>query len=264
MPTLERAGRTLHYLDVGRGPAVLLLHAFPLSAAMFAPQMEALAERYRILAPDVPGFGQSDGGGMATEMTLLAEDARALLEHAGVSRAVVGGVSMGGYATLALLGRGGDLLQGIILADTHPHADDEAGKARRQQTARDVLENGPAAFAESMSRRLVSPAASEALVAQVRGMILQNSPAAIAAASLGMAHRPDTRAALGAYRGPALVIFGEADDFAPRPRQEEMAQLVPGARLRMIPRAGHLSNLEAPAEFNAALDEFLSYCWQTT
>ena len=264
MPTFERAGRTVHYLDVGRGPAVLLLHAFPLSASMFAPQIDALAGRYRILAPDLPGFGQSDGGGTATEMTLLAEDARALLEHASVARAVVGGVSMGGYATLALLGRAGDLLQGIVLADTQPHPDDEAGKARRQQTAKDVLEKGTAAFAESMSRRLVSPAAPEALVAQVRGMILQNSPAAIAAASLGMAHRSDTRGALSAYRGPALVIFGEADDFAPRARQEEMAKLASGARLKMIPRAGHLSNLEAPAEFNAALEEFLAYCWQTT
>jgi pimeloyl-ACP methyl ester carboxylesterase len=264
MPVFEREGRKVSYLDAGSGPPVLLLHAFPVSSQMFLPQIEALAARYRILAPDLRGFGKSDPGPGPTEMSLLAEDARALLDHAGVRRAVVGGVSMGGYATLVFLGMDPGRLQGVVLADTHARPDDDAGRARREQTARDVLEKGIGPLAESMSRRLVSPAALESLVAHVRGLILDSTPAATAAASRGMALRPDTRKGLEAFGGPALIIFGEADDFAPRELQEEMARLAHRARLQMIPKAGHLANLESPAAFNAALEEFLAYCWQTT
>jgi pimeloyl-ACP methyl ester carboxylesterase len=259
MPQVQRNGLELHYLDVGRGePVVLLLHAFPLSGDMFRPQLQELSAKYRFLVPDQRGFGRSGAAEGPTEMGVLAQDALSVLDAAKVKTAVVCGVSLGGYVALALLRQDAGRVRALVLADTHPYADDEAGKQKREETAAMILGEGMGALAEQMLPKLVSASAPPALVSDVRRMILEGSPAGAAAASRGMGLRQDSRDVLSRFAGPVLVVHGEQDALIPGERFEQMTALASGAKRVSIPKAGHLPNLEAPAEFNRALDEFLS------
>src|SRR4051794_26973064 len=122
MATFQHAGVGLHYVDVGAGLPVLLLHAFPLSGEAFEPQVRALSSRYRFIVPDHRGFGRSGPASGVTGMSTLAQDALALLDHLGVPAAVVGGVSMGGYAALALVREDAGRVRGLVLADTQATA----------------------------------------------------------------------------------------------------------------------------------------------
>lgn len=258
-------GVPIAFHDVGQGPPVLLLHGFPLTSESFRPQMEALAARYRIIAPDHRGFGHSGGGGGASsgsgaaplEMSRIARDALAVLDALGVRRAVVGGVSMGGYAAMALLREDAGRVAGLVLMDTQAGADDEAGKARREDTARAVLEKGVGVLVESMLPRLVAEDAAPSAKAEVERLIRSNRPEGCAAALRGMALRTDSMDVLARFAGPALVVVGEKDAITPRAKSEEMVKAMSGARLVEVPRAGHLSNLETPGPVNAALDAFL-------
>ena len=235
---------------------MLLLHAFPLHGEMFEPQWTALADRARFIVPDLRGFGGSTAPAGASEMGAMADDMLALLDHLGIDAAVVGGVSMGGYASLALLRNDPGRVRGLVLADTQTSADDPAGKETRERTAQEVLAKGPAALLPLVDR-LLGPAAGPELRARVSRWIAGGSPEAQAAALRGMALRPDGRDILARFGGPVLVVVGTDDVLTPPAKARAMADLLPGAELVEIPGAGHLANLEAPAAFNAALGRFL-------
>src|SRR5262249_38702866 len=149
-------GVSLHYLDQGKGSPILLLHAFPLSSASFRPQLQALSSKYRLIVPDQRGFGRSGIGPGPTEMSTLARDGLALLDQLGVGSAVVGGVSMGGYASMALLRLDPARVKALVLVDTRATEDDDAGKRRREETAQKVLEQGVGVLADSMVPQLLS------------------------------------------------------------------------------------------------------------
>ncbi len=253
-------GVSLHCLDEGQGPPVLLLHAFPLNAESFRPQLDALSPRYRLLVPDHRGFGRSGlaPGQEVTEMSRIARDGLALLDHLRIPAAVIGGVSMGGYATMALLRHDPGRVQGLLLADTRATEDDAAGKKRREELARATLERGSQVLVEAFLPLLLSANASPSLRQQVAEMIAKNSPLGAAAALRGMAVRGDSLDILARYGGPALILVGENDALTPQEKSSEMLNLLSGGRLIVIPRAGHLSNLEAPDAFNQSLADFLS------
>ena len=235
---------------------MLLLHAFPLHGEMFEPQWTALADQARFIVPDLRGFGGSTAPAGASEMGAMADDMLALLDHLGIDAAVVGGVSMGGYASLALLRNDPGRVRGLVLADTQTSADDPAGKETRERTAQEVLAKGPAALLPLVDR-LLGPAAGPELRARVSRWIAAGSPEGQAAALRGMALRPDGRDILARFGGPVLVVVGTDDVLTPPAKARAMASLLPGAELVEIPGAGHLANLEAPAAFNAALGRFL-------
>jgi pimeloyl-ACP methyl ester carboxylesterase len=258
MPTFRHQGRTLHYLDEGAGPPVLLLHAFPLCAAMFRPQVDALGSRFRFLLPDLRGFGHSDVDPEPVTMTDFADDALALLDHLGVEQAAVGGVSMGGYVALALLRTDPSRVRALILSDTQLLADDEAVREKREQTAQALLARGAAVLEEILLPRLLGQPAAPEVEDRVRALIRSTSARGAASATRGMAQRADARDILGRFAGPLLVMVGEKDAITPLSRAQELADRVRGAQLVQIPGAGHLPNLEAPAAFNAALERFLS------
>jgi pimeloyl-ACP methyl ester carboxylesterase len=247
----------LHFRDVGSGPPVVLLHAFPLSSEMFEPQWTALADRARFVVPDLRGFGGSDTRPSPSEMSAMADDVLGLLDHLGIDSAVVGGVSMGGYVTLALLRNDPGRVRALVLADTQTSADDAPARERRETTAREVLAQGATALLPSVDK-LLGPSASPELRARVSGWISGGSPEGFAAAQRGMGLRPDARDILARFGGPVLVVVGADDVLTPPAKARAMAELVPGAELVEIPRAGHLSNLEQPEAFNAALARFLS------
>jgi pimeloyl-ACP methyl ester carboxylesterase len=250
-------GIRLRYRDSGSGVPLLLLHAFPLSGAMFEAQVAALSGQGRLVVPDQRGFGKSALGEGPSTMGGLAEDALALLDHLGIAQAVVGGVSMGGYVALALLRQDPGRVRGLVLADSQVGADDEAARAAREMLAQEVLLGGMDVLVEKQLPRLLSTSASKQLRAHVADMIRATAPAGAAAALRGMALRADGRDILSRFGGPVLVVVGEEDSLTPPEKARTMAKLLPQARLVEIPRAGHLSNLEAPELFNDALLRFL-------
>jgi pimeloyl-ACP methyl ester carboxylesterase len=257
MGFLATHGVRIHYRDAGSGVPVLLLHAFPLSGKMFDAQVAALADRARFIVPDHRGFGRSSTGEGPATMERLAEDGLALLDHLAIGSAVVGGVSMGGYAAMALLRQDPGRVRGLVLADTQASADDAAARTARAQLAQAVLARGMEVLVEGQLPRLLAPSAPDAVRARVASLIRENTPAGAAAALAGMAERVDSRDILARFGGPALVVVGAEDGITPLPRARAMADLIPGAELAEIPGAGHLASLEAPDAFNALLEAFL-------
>jgi 3-oxoadipate enol-lactonase len=262
--------------EVGDGVPVLLLHAFPLSRRMWQPQLAGLADCCRILAPDLPGFGSSPplaaaagpaGAAPSAALTPSAvcrmEDMAGavveLLDSRGVETAVVCGLSMGGYVTLALCELFGERVRGLVLADTRAGADDDAGRQRRLESALAVESRGSVALVDSASRLLGRDTRSlrPDLVAWLQREIAAAPAAGAAAALRGMAARPDRTRLLPSIGVPALVVVGAQDELTPPPESEVLRDRLPGARLVAIAGAGHLSSLEQPEAFNAALREFL-------
>lgn len=258
MPTVTIDGVPLSYEDRGKGLPVLLLHAFPLTSELFQAQLDALSSRYRLIAPDLRGFGASGLGQGPTEMSRLAKDGLALLDALGIPAAVVGGVSMGGYAAMALLREDPGRVKGLALIDTQALADDETAKQNREKTAQATLRDGVQVLVDTLVPRLLPPSASPQVKAKVEAMIRRNTPEGAAAALRGMALRPDSKDILARYGGPALVIVGSLDVLTPPEKARQMADLISGARFVEIPDAGHLTPLEKPEEANQALDAFLS------
>jgi pimeloyl-ACP methyl ester carboxylesterase len=257
MGFLTTRGVRLHYRESGRGVPLLLLHAFPLSGAMFDAQAEALSGLGRLVTPDHRGFGESGLGQGPATMEVLAEDALALLDSLGIGAAVVAGVSMGGYVALALLRRDPGRVLGLVLADSQVGTDDEAARERRETLAQDVLHRGTDVLVETQLPRLLSSGASASLRLRVAELIRTASPAGAAAALRGMAERVDGRDILSRFSGPVLVVVGAEDSLTPPEKARAMAALVPQAELLEIPGAGHLSNVESPEAFNQALGRLL-------
>lgn len=261
MPSVRLGELDHHYLDTdpaGTLPAVLLLHAFPLGAEMWRPQLDALALHYRVLAPDLRGFGGTSIGEGPSTMSRLADDILALLAHLGVARTVVVGLSMGGYLAFELVRRAPHLIRALVLADTRAGADDAAGRAGREAFADSALARGLDWVADAMIPKLLRDSPDPAVVARVRQLIAAGTSAGVAAAQHGMAQRLDSTATLAAIACPTLVLVGELDRVTPPAEAEKMAAAIAGATLVKIAGAAHLANLEAPEAFDRALLEFLS------
>lgn len=256
MQRLSLDGRTLAYEDVGTGTPLLLLHGFPLSSQSFWPQLDAPPAGFRLIVPDHRGFGGSSLGTGPSTMEALAADALGLLDALGVGAAVVGGVSMGGYVSLALARLDPGRVRGLLLIDTHPFADDEPARARREAVASDVVKNGVGGLVATMLPKLLAPECDEVVRARVEALMLRQDARAVAAASRGMATRSDSKDLLARFAGPTLVVVGEHDVITPPEKAKAMADLVPGARLEIVPGAGHLPNLERPAHFKGLLEQF--------
>ena len=215
MPTATINGMQMAYHDEGRGRPLLLVHAFPLNSAMWRRQIDALAPRYRVIAPDLRGFGASAPGTGAGSLDQHADDLAALLDHLGLERAAVAGLSMGGYISFALWRRHRGRVAALILADTRAGADSEEGRQGREQNARLAEERGPGALAEQMLPKLLSGNAPAALHDELRHIIEGNDRAGIAAALRAMAARPDSTALLPSIDVPTLVIVGTEDALTP-------------------------------------------------
>ncbi len=257
--------RTVRYHEAGSGRTCLLLHAFPLSADQWLPQLHRVPPGWRVIAPDIRGFrgmGQAhqDVGLDEATMASHAADVLQLLSHLDVDRAVIGGLSMGGYVTLAVARAAASRLDGIILADTKAGADDEKGRAGRDAMIAKVREQGVTAVAEAMVPKLLGETSQREqpdLVDALKTIIFRNTPEAVISALGAMKTRPDSQSLLAELSCPALVICGAEDVLTPPAESEAMVAALPNATLVMLPGVGHLSNLEAPLAFNQALTDFL-------
>jgi pimeloyl-ACP methyl ester carboxylesterase len=258
-------GIQMAYSDTGSGsPAVLLVHGFPLNRSMWDPQVGRLrAAGYRVIVPDLRGFGASEGdaGGSLT-MDQHADDLRGLLDALRIEAPVVFvGLSMGGYVGFALWRRQPSRIGGFVLADTRAAADTPAGLADRQKMIeRAEAENSSQVAIDIMRPRLFSPTlrAGAPVERQVLAMMSSNSAACVANGARGLAVRADSAATLPTISVPTLVMVGEHDLLTPPADSQLLAQQIPNAKLVRIDQAGHMSNMENPDAFNDALLAFIS------
>jgi 3-oxoadipate enol-lactonase len=246
-------------------PALVLLHAFPLDGRMWKPQVEALSSHHQVVVPDLRGFGSArDQVVEVAEMDLLADDLARLLDELGLGQVVLCGLSMGGYVSFAFARRHPGRLRGLVLAATKASADDEQAAAARLAMADRVLAEGIGFVPDAMLPQLLGTSTRRlrpTLVEKVTKLIVEQEPAAVAAAQRGMARRPDVTAELAAIRVPALVLCGTEDErFGPEVGRG-LAAGIPDATFVQIPEAGHLLNLEQPAQVNEALLDFVAPLW---
>ena len=258
MPTSDIGGAKIHYQDVGNGKdVVLLLHAFPLHSGMWTRQIATLSSRYRVIAPDYPGLGKSTPRPEPSTMEFLAEQVLGLLGSVRVDRAVVVGLSMGGYLSFEIYRQRPGLFRGLALCDTRAGADTPEGAANRETFAKNAIEKGLHWVADEMTPKLLKPQPDAAAVREVRALIGQGTPAGVAAAQRGMARRPDSTPTLATISCPTLVVVGAEDTLTPLPESEKMVAGVKGARLAKIPGAGHLPNIESPTAYDETLLQFI-------
>ena len=259
--------RTIAYLDSAPNHAELrvlvLLHAFPIGANLWEPQMRGVPRGWRLITPDLRGFGGSTELDSVTALSMqdFADDVADLLRELGIERAVIGGCSMGGYAALALYASRPEIFDGLILANTRAGADSPEARANRRNMLALVDREGPSGVAKDMLPRLIGKKTQEtdsSVEAFVRRLIKQQSPIAIRGAIHRMMHRPDSMPLLANVTVPTLVITGEEDEMIPVDESRRMAAAIKDAKLVIIPGAGHLSNLEQPEAFNSAVNAFLT------
>jgi len=247
------------YDSRGSGIPLLLLHAFPLSRAMYDAQVDALKGLARVITLDAPGVGNSEPGPLSIDG--MADLAAGVLDALQIEKAVVGGVSMGGYAALAFARRHPDRLHGLILANTRAAADTQAAREGRDASISLVTREGSAAFAEAFLPKVLGRTARKKqpkLVVRVRGLVESVKPEVITGLLRALADRADSSDLLAAITVPTLVIAAEEDELTPPDETRSWAREIAGCDLVEIPAAGHLANMEAPALFNGAVERFLS------
>lgn len=263
MTTISTNGTQLHVVKQGAGSPVLLVHGFPLDHTMWQAQFEHLSTSRQAIAPDLRGFGSSEPVDPAgVSMETFADDLAGLLDALEVSEPVcLCGLSMGGYIALAFVRKHRDRLGSLILCDTKATPDDAAAKKLREQTALKVLESGPEFLAEAMAEKLFSEqtrAEQPEIVRQTQETIRTTRRESIAAASRGMAARPDSTDLLPTIDLPTLVLVGEHDAITTTQEMRSMAAALPQATFVEVADVGHMAPLEAPHAVNAAIDHFLA------
>ena len=263
MPTVEHNGVKLNYTDTGGdGTPVLFIHGFPLNASMWDPQVQALGDKYRLIVPDLKGFGSSDAPDDRSTYSVdsYADELKAVLDDAGVDKAVIAGLSMGGYVAFAFNRKYPDAIAALVLADTKAEPDDAAGKEKRQTHQKLVESEGTSGLIDALTDALTSPTTKNSkpdVVARVKTVMDNPAPGFIGALET-MKQRPDSSADLAGIGVPTLIVVGEEDPLTPPAVGESMQQQISGSEMVVVPGAGHFSNLESPEEFNQALDDFLT------
>lgn len=217
---------------------------------------------WRVVAPHFDGFGGSTLARATSSMDQYADDVIALLRELGISSAVIGGLSMGGYAALALMRKAPELCRGLILADTRSEADTPDGLQARRNMLALVAEKGADAVATSMGPKLLgttTQATRPDIVEYVAGTIRETPSETITAAIHALMSRRDATDLLPAIAVPTLVLVGEEDAITPPPMSHNLRDHIPQAALVTLEAAGHLSNIEQPQRFNSALADFLAH-----
>ncbi|HUT13445.1 MAG TPA: alpha/beta fold hydrolase [Thermoguttaceae bacterium] len=262
MKTRHVNGIELALADRGEGMPVVFVHGFPLDHTMWNAQIDALAGQYRVIAPDLRGFGRSGVTEAAVTMEQFADDLAALLDAMEVSEPIaLCGLSMGGYIALAFQRKYKSRLRGLILCDTRAAGDTPEMVAARHEMADRVSAEGPAPLVDAMGPKLFARATVEnrpEVVESLRRVMLSTDRRGIAAAARGMARRPDVTGGLSEIDCPTLVVVGESDVLSTPEEMSTIARAIPGARFVEIAESGHMSPMENPLEFNAALLDFLA------
>lgn len=253
-------GISYHDEGLRSGTPIVLIHGFPLAQTMWKSQSKMLSRAYRVITYDVRGHGHSDLGDGQYSIDLFVDDLIGLLDFLKIPTAILCGLSMGGYIALRAVERHPDRMIGLILCDTKSEADSTEAKTKRAEAMRLVKEKGVEAYAQIFIKSVLDENTIQTkpkTVAFVLDLIRNNSSVGICGTLAALAERSDTTAALPKINRPTLILVGENDRVTPPAAAEAMAKAIVGAQLHRIPRAGHLSNLENPEEFNKQVLTFL-------
>lgn len=252
----------LAFEEHGAGKPVVLLHAFPLSRKMWQPQVEAFkTKNYRLILPDLRGFGESHSFSDINSMEDMAKDVAELLDALKIERAIIGGLSMGGYVTFELFLLFPEKFAALVLCDTNFSADNAEKRESRLDLIEKVEKNGASSLIKEMLATTIGNHTNEnnqILKERLEKAYADVNPKAAIAALHGMAQRKDNSNVLDNNSLPAILIFGKEDTITDLNTAEEMRRKIPNSQLVFIENAGHYSNLEQPAQFNSILSNFLS------
>jgi len=235
--------------------ALVLIHAYPLSGAMWAHEVRALRDAADpIIAPSLPGFGGTAVPRGDASMDDYADSVVDAMDAAKIERAAVAGISLGGYVAFALWRRHPDRVERLFLADTRAEADTEDARDKRLRLAALIRERGIEALLKTPPPWLRKGSPHwDPLLKMIRGQ----TPDGVAQGSVAMAYRPDSRPDLPTIDVPTAVVVGDEDEITPLPLAQAMSEAIPNATLSIIPGAGHIANLEAPTAFESALRAWL-------
>ncbi|WP_263363740.1 alpha/beta fold hydrolase [Nocardiopsis quinghaiensis] len=257
-------GISVTYTDRGAGYPVLFVHGHPFDRTMWEPQVRALAGRgYRVIVPDLRGYGSSTVVPGTTNLDTFARDLSALLDHLDLDVVSVVGLSMGGQVALELYRLFPDRIDSLTLAATNPRPETEQGRAARLALAERLRAEGMRGYADEMLVGMMTADNARELPAvadHVRAMMYAAPPEGAAAALLGRARRQDYVPLLRRVSAPTLLVGGQYDGFTPPGFTESMHVMVPDSVVEIIEGAGHLPNLERPERFNEVLRRFLDRC----
>lgn len=256
---VRTADAEIFYVIMGQGPDVVLLHPFPATHAFWLPVAYHLAQRYRVILPDLRGHGASTPGDGPATMQKHAADLDAVCRDAGVTTAVFGGVSIGGYILFDFWRRHRDRVRALILCNTKASADTPEARTARLDAAADVLARGPDAFLDATMPKLVGESTRRnrpGLAASLRRMMQQRAEG-IAAVQQGMADRPDSVPTLSTISVPTLIIAGDEDTATPLADAQLMHTKIAASQLQVIPQTGHYGVHEKADEAHRIIRAFL-------
>lgn len=243
--------------DLGAGTPIVLLHAFPCDRRMWHAQIRSLGESgFRVIAPDLPGFGESPLPGGTPSLEVAAQAVFDLLDDRAIGNVMLVGLSMGGYVAMEMLRQQPGRISALALVDTKASSDPEPAREQRRSVADAVLAADSSRALLGMLPKLLGDTTRNdrpEVVEEVEGFIAAASPEAVAWSQRAMAVRPDSLATLKRFSGPSLVLYGQEDTLSPEPDQTAMANALPNAEIQSIPGSGHLSALEQPDQVSAAL-----------
>lgn len=252
----------IYYMDEGDRNAtpIIFLHGFPFSHEMWRNQIELVSKEYRAIAYDIRGHGKSYIGEAQFTIEHHVDDLIGLMDYWMIEKAVVVGLSMGGYIALRALERNPERFRAAVLCDTKSEADTNEGKLKRFENMKFVRENGSEAFAEMFTKLVFAPESHTTrpeAVQLIKNIIKATPPLSIAGTLLALAARTDTTASLANISIPTLILVGEKDVTTPPANSQFMHERIRSSEMHIIPNAAHMSNLENPEEFNRHLMVFL-------
>jgi len=255
-------GININYIVRGEDAAlpVVFIHGFPFSHEIWLSQLEVTAKLYRAVAYDLRGHGGSGVGDGQFTIEGHCDDLIALLDHLQIARAVIVGLSMGGYIALRIVERNPERWCGLVLCDTRSEADSNEGRIRRAKDAAGVKAEGSRTFADDFVHKVFAPDSFNRRtesIASIHRIIRRTPPLSIAGTLIALAGRTDTTASLPNIKIPTLILVGEHDTITPPAASQAMLERIPGAELAVVPEAAHMSSMENPEFFNEKLLIFL-------
>ncbi|MFC3197976.1 alpha/beta fold hydrolase [Parapedobacter deserti] len=240
---------------------VVFVHGFPFNKNTWIPQLEALPANTTGIAVDVRGHGNSTVGHGFFSVDVFAKDLLVFLRKLGIAKAVLCGVSMGGYIALRAYEIQPDVFSGLILSDTHSLADDNAAKIKRFDSIQSVLKNGKRAFSIGFVNNVFSQKSlieNHVAVDLIKSSIRRNTESSICSTLLALASRTDTTDSLSAISVPVLVVRGADDRITTKEHADILVSKISDATYVEFPDCGHLPNLENAERFNAEMNRFLN------
>jgi 3-oxoadipate enol-lactonase len=262
MPTATIRGIQLAYDDLGKGQPLVFVHGHPFNRSMWDAQVAHFRDRYRLILPDLRGYGETEVTTPRVMLDEMALDIIQLLDTLGIEKAVFCGLSMGGQIVLDLYRLFPQRVLGLVIADSDARGETPESRQQRLAKAEDILLKGMRRHTDETIHQYIAAASMKKpeIVDPLHRMMAATKPEGAAAAHRGRADRRDHTAILPAIAVPTLIVVGSEDYFTPVPIARIMSDGIPGAQLAVIEGAGHLPNMEKSKAFNDLLEEFLAGC----